>query len=220
MADVKISDLSDVSATGDLAVADIIPIVDASLIDVDDDNATTSVTLDILKDFISNHTVRSGWEYVSDKALETTPIDLEEDTWTNLTNDGTSSATSREFLPYGVSGGIFDVSDNRIKCAGLKTKDVIWFRVTLGGKPSTNNTLVKMRINYYNKDEDGVINFNFQKNFVDQHMEDGAGVEHIKEFTVPFYVGSDFTRRGYGELQIHCNTETQITDVAVLSVVN
>ena len=219
MADVKISDLSDVSATGDLAVADIIPIVDASLVGVDDDNATTSVTLDILKDFISNHIVRSGWDYVSDKALETTSIDVEEDTWTVLTNDGTSSATKREFLPYGASR-IWNVSDNKIYMDQLQTKDVIWFRITLGGKPSTNNTLVKMRINYYNKDEEGNVNFNFQKNFVDQYMEDGAGVEHVKEFTVPFYIGSESTIRGYGELEINCNTETEITDVAMLSVVN
>ena len=99
MADVKISDLSDGSLTADLDVADIIPIVDASLVGVDDDNATTSVTLDILKDFISNHIVRSGWEYVSDKALETTSIDVEEDTWTVLTNDGTSSATRESSSP-------------------------------------------------------------------------------------------------------------------------
>ena len=219
MADVKISDLSDVSLTADLAVADILPIVDASLIGVDDDNATTSVTLDILKDFISNHIVRSGWEYVSDKALETTSINLSEDTWTVLTNDGTSSATSREFLPYGASR-IWNVSDNKIYMDQLQTKDVIWFRITLGGKPSTNNTLVKMLINYYNKDEEGNVNFNFQKNFVDQYMEDGAGVEHVKEFTVPFYIGSESTIRGYGELEVNCNTETEITDVAMLSVVN
>ena len=87
----------------------------------------------------------------------------------------------------------------------LQTKDVVWFRITLGGKPSTNNTLVKMRINYYNKDAEGNVNFNFQKNFVDQYMEDGAGVEHIKEFTVPFYIGSESTIRGYGELEINCN---------------
>ena len=51
-------------------------------------------------------------------------------------------------------------------------------------------------------------------------MEDGAGVEHVKEFTVPFYIGSESTIRGYGELEINCNTETEITDVAMLSVVN
>ena len=117
MADVKISDLSDVSATGDLDVADILPIVDTSA------GATTSVTLDILKDFFRNHIDRAGWEYVSDKALETTAITATEDTWTVLTNDGTSSATSREFLPYGTSS-IFDTSDNKIKCSGLQTRDV------------------------------------------------------------------------------------------------
>ena len=213
MADVKISDLSDVSATGDLDVADIVPLVDTSA------GATTSVTLDILKDFLGNHIDRAGWEYVSDKALETTAITATEDAWTVLTNDGTSSATSREFLPYGTSS-IFDTSDNKIKCSGLQTRDVVWFRVTIGAKPLTNNTLMKLRVNYYNKDADGDVTFNFQKNFVDQHLEDGAGVSHTKEFTLPFYVGSDDTIRGYGELEINCNTDTIITDVAMLSAVN
>ena len=213
MADVKISDLSDVSATGDLDVADIVPLVDTSA------GTTTSVTLDILKDFLGNHIDRAGWEYVSDKALETTAITATEDAWTVLTNDGTSSATSREFLPYGTSS-IFDTSDNKIKCSGLQARDVVWFRVTIGAKPLTNNTLMKLRVNYYNKDADGDVTFNFQKNFVDLHLEDGAGVSHTKEFTLPFYVGSDDTIGGYGELEINCNTDTIITDVAMLSAVN
>ena len=45
-------------------------------------------------------------------------------------------------------------------------------------------------------------------------------LEHVKEFTVPFYIGSESTIRGYGELEVNCNTETEITDVAMLSVVN
>ena len=209
----KISELDDISLTADLATGDIIPIVDIS------NSKTTSTTIGVISDFVGIKQTRGGWEYVSDKALETTALTASEDTWTTLTNDGTSSSTKREFLPDGCTS-IFDTSDNKIKCDGLQAQDVVWFRVTLGGKPTTNNTLVKLRVNYYNQNAAGATTVNFQKNFVDQHMEDGAGVSHTKEFTVPFYVGSQDTIRGYGYLEINCNTDTIITDVALLSVIN
>lgn len=213
MANKKISELDSVSLTANFSTADIIPVVDVST------SATVSITIGKLAEYIDISKSRAGWEYISDKALETTALTASEDTWTVLTNDGTSSATEREFLPHGCSS-IFDVSNNKIKCDGLQTQDVVWLRVTLGGKPLVNNTLVKMRVNYYNLDADGATTLNFQKNFVDQHMEDGAGVEHTKEFTVPMYIGSTDTLRGYGYLEINCNTDTIISDVAVLSVVN
>ena len=127
---------------------------------------------------------------------------------------------SKKLIKENISNALGNVTDDKIYCDQLQRKDVDWFRVTLSGKPTTNNTLVKMRVNYYNKDADGSVTFNFQKNFVDQNMEDGADVSHTKEFTVPFYVGSDDTIRGYGELEVNCNTDTIITDVAMLSVVN
>ena len=213
MANKKISELDDVSLTADLATGDIIPIVDVS------ESKTTSTTIGTIAQYVSVSQNRSGWEYVSDKALETTSITASEDSWVKLTNDGTSSATNREFLPDGCTR-IYNVTDDKIYCDQLQRKDVVWFRVTLSGKPTTNNTLVKMRVNYYNKDADGSVTFNFQKNFVDQNMEDGADVSHTKEFTVPFYVGSDDTIRGYGELEVNCNTDTIITEVAMLRVVN
>ena len=80
----------------------------------------------------------------------TTSITASEDSWVKLTNDGTSSATNREFLPDGCTR-IYNVTDDKIYCDQLQRKDVVWFRVTLSGKPTTNNTLVKMRVNYYNK---------------------------------------------------------------------
>ena len=213
MANKKISELDDVSLTADLATGDIIPIVDVS------ESKTTSTTIGTIAQYVSVSQNRGGWEYVSDKALETTSITASEDTWVKLTNDGTSSATKREFLPDGCTR-IYNVDDDKIYCDQLQKKDIIWFRVTLSGKPLTNNTLVKMRVNYYNQNASGATTLNFQKNFVDQNMEDGADVSHTKEFTVPFYVGSDDTIRGYGELEVNCNTDTIITDVAMLSVVN
>lgn len=213
MANKKISELDSVSLTANFSTADIIPVVDVST------SATVSITIGKLAEYIDISKSRAGWEYISDKALETTALTASEDTWTTLTNDGTSSATKREFLPHGCTR-IYNVSDDKIYCDQLQTQDIVWFRVTLGAKPTTNNTLVKMRINYYNKDASDVTTLNFQKNFVDQNMEDGAGVTHTKEFTVPFYVGSDDTVRGYGELEINCNTDTIISDVAMLSVVN
>ena len=146
MANKKISELDDVSLTADLATGDIIPIVDVS------ESKTTSTTIGTIAQYVSVSQNRSGWEYVSDKALETTSITASEDSWVKLTNDGTSSATNREFLPDGCTR-IYNVTDDKIYCDQLQRKDVVWFRVTLSGKPTTNNTLVKMRVNYYNKIE-------------------------------------------------------------------
>ena len=157
----------------------------------------------------------SGWEYISDKNLESNPITLVADTWTQVTNDGTSSSTSRDCLPrdQGVTA-IYNTTTNRIDFSQLSNKAHVIFRFGIKVNPTVDNTTLKLRLFWtmstgstYEVDVPGAL------------LNDGAGIEYENEFTLPFYVGNDITKNGYGIVQVKADGDCTITDSAFLTIV-
>ena len=154
-----------------------------------------------------------GFEYVSDKNLENNPIALAADTWTKVTNDGTSGSTKRQFLPEGVTR-IYDVTTQRIKLDQLPTDGWLIFRFGVKVIPNVDNVTLKARIAYT---VDG--GYQFYLVAPGALLNDGAGIEYEEQFTLTFYVGDQESKDGYGELEVRADGTCSITDCAFMTIV-
>tara|TARA_B100001121_G_scaffold7042_1_gene5981 strand:+ start:272 stop:1231 length:960 start_codon:yes stop_codon:yes gene_type:complete len=157
-----------------------------------------------------------GFEYVSDKNLENNPIALAADTWTKVTNDGTSGSTKRQHLPEGVTR-IYDVATQRIKLDQLPTDGWLIFRFGVKVIPNVDNVTLKARI-AYTVDEDGG-GYQFYLVAPGALLNDGAGIEYEEQFTLTFYVGDQESKDGYGELEVRADGTCSITDCAFMTIV-
>jgi|TARA_B100000073_G_scaffold306665_1_gene276499 hypothetical protein len=154
-----------------------------------------------------------GFEYVSDKNLESNPIALVADTWTKVTNDGTSSSTKRNCLPEGVTR-IYDVETDRIKLDQLPTQGWLIFRFGVKVIPNVDNVTLKARIAYTLPD-----GFKFYLQAPGALLNDGAGIEYEEQFTLTFYVGDNDSQNGFGELEVRADGTGSITDCAFMTIV-
>jgi len=154
-----------------------------------------------------------GYEYVSDKNLESNPIALSADTWTKVTNDGTSGSTSREHLPEGVTR-IYDTTTQRIKLDQLPTNGWLIFRFGIKVNPNVDNLTLKARIKYTLPD-----GYNFYLVAPGALLNDGAGIEYEEQYTLTFYVGDQDSKDGYGELEVRADGTCSITDSAFMTIV-
>ena len=154
-----------------------------------------------------------GFEYVSDKNLENNPIALAADTWTKVTNDGTSGSTKRQHLPEGVTR-IYDVATQRIKLDQLPTDGWLIFRFGVKVIPNVDNVTLKARIAYT---VDG--GYQFYLVAPGALLNDGAGIEYEEQFTLTFYVGDQESKDGYGELEVRADGTCSITDCAFMTIV-
>ena len=154
-----------------------------------------------------------GFEYVSDKNLENNPIALVADTWTKVTNDGTSSSTNRSHLPEGVTC-IYDTTLQRIKLKELPTDGWLIFRFGVKVIPNVDNLTIKARIKYTLPD-----GFNFYLVSPGALLNDGAGIEYEEQFTLTFYVGDNDSKNGYGELEVRADGTCSIIDSAFMTIV-
>jgi len=154
-----------------------------------------------------------GYEYVSDKNLESNPIALSADTWTKVTNDGTSGSTSREHLPEGVTR-IYDTTTQRIKLDQLPTNGWLIFRFGIKANPNVDNLTLKARIKYTLPD-----GYNFYLVAPGALLNDGAGIEYEEQYTLTFYVGDQDSKDGYGELEVRADGTCSITDSAFMTIV-
>lgn len=154
-----------------------------------------------------------GFEYVSDKNLENNPIALPADTWTKVTNDGTSGSTKRQHLPEGVER-IYDVDTDRIKLDQLPTDGWLIFRFGVKVIPNVDNVTLKARIAYTLPD-----GFKFYLVAPGALLNDGAGIEYEEQFTLTFYVGDQDSKDGYGELEVRADGTCSITDCAFMTIV-
>ena len=160
-----------------------------------------------------------GWEYVSDKTYESTPVLVDADVYTQVLNDGTSDSTNLVNLPEGVTR-IYDTTANQIKFDELLDRDVIYFRASITLNPKVNNTLPVIRISWTARDSNGVALGTFSQEVSIAELGDGAGVSYERSVTIPVYVGSASTRYGEGIVELKCNTPTYIEDFALLSIIN
>ena len=154
-----------------------------------------------------------GFEYVSDKNLENNPIALPADTWTKVTNDGTSGSTKRQHLPEGVER-IYDVDTDRIKLDQLPTNGWLIFRFGVKVIPNVDNVTLKARIAYTLPD-----GYKFYLVAPGALLNDGAGIEYEEQFTLTFYVGDQDSKDGYGELEVRADGTCSITDCAFMTIV-
>ncbi len=154
-----------------------------------------------------------GFEYVSDKNLENNPIALAADTWTKVTNDGTSGSTSRENLPEGVTR-IYDTTTQRIKLDQLPTNGWLIFRFGIKVIPNVDNLTLKARIKYTLPD-----GFSFYLVAPGALLNDGAGIEYEEQYTLTFYVGDQESKDGYGELEVRADGTCSVTDSAFMTIV-
>ena len=156
-----------------------------------------------------------GWEYVSDKALEVTPIALTADTWTKITNDGSSSSTNRQMLPKdsGISR-IYDLSDDTIRLNQVPVDGHLIFRIGVKFIPNVNNTTVKTRIAWTTQS-----GFTFYLESADALLNDGAGIEYEKQFVLPFYVGNENSQQGSGIIEVRADATASVTDCAFFTIV-
>ena len=156
-----------------------------------------------------------GWEYVSDKNLESNPIALAADTWTQVTNDGTSGSTNRSNLPIdsGVTA-IYNTTDNKIDLSQCQNKAHVIFRFGVKVNPTVDSTTLKLRLLWTTSS-----GFQYEVDIPGALLNDGAGIEYEEEFTLPFYVGYDSTRLGYGIVQARADGDCTITDSAFLTIV-
>ena len=154
-----------------------------------------------------------GFEYVSDKNLENNPISLPADTWTKVTNDGTSGSTKRQHLPEGVER-IYDVDTDRIKLDQLPTNGWLIFRFGVKVIPNVDNVTLKARIAYTLPD-----GYQFYLVAPGALLNDGAGIEYEEQFTLTFYVGDQDSKDGYGELEVRADGTCSITDCAFMTIV-
>ena len=154
-----------------------------------------------------------GFEYVSDKNLENNPIALAADTWTKVTNDGTSGSTKRNCLPEGVTR-IYDTTTQRIKLDQLPTTGWLIFRFGVKVLPNVDNVTLKARIAYTLPD-----GFKFYLVAPGALLNDGAGIEYEEQFTLTFYVGDQESKDGYGELEVRADGTCSITDCAFMTIV-
>ena len=156
-----------------------------------------------------------GWEYVSDKALESTPIALGTDTWTQVTNDGTSSSTKRQWLPKDSSiTRVYDVVNNKIKLNELPTDGHVIFRLGVKFIPNVDNTTVKVRIAWTTESD-----FTFYLESTGTLLNDGAGIEYEKQFILPFYVGDLDSKNGSGIIEARADGACSITDSAFFTII-
>jgi len=214
----KISELPNISASGDLASTDIVPVVDVG------SSTTKKTTLSVLTDYFSNFissgggSSRHGYEYYSDNNLASNPLTLLGGEWTDITNNGQSSSSNTSCRPAGVTR-IWDVNNNQIKFDELSIKDTINFRLGFDVTPTVNETAMAVRIFWTALNEDGTTAFTFTQQPTDIILENGAGTSHDRIAIIPVYVGDEVSKRGYGKIQLNPNTESVLTKTRILSIV-
>jgi len=155
-----------------------------------------------------------GFEWTSDKNLESNPLTLPIDTWVQITNDATSSTTVRDFLPKDCSiTRVWSESDNKIYLNELSNEDWIIFRMGLTCIPSVNDTTVRIRLKWTTTD-----GITFYLTPAPAVMNEGAGDSYENQFVLPFYVGNDPTRKGSGIVEARCNHPSTAIDFHVLGI--
>jgi hypothetical protein len=182
------------------------------------DDTVSNISVDALADETRFQIM--GWGYRSDNGLDTTPLSVDGDTWTQLTNDGASSSSATGFLADGITR-VFDTSTGQVKLDQLSLASTVLFRVGLEMTPSVNNTLVSVRLNYNARDENNDILYSFQQDSQTSELaESGAGTVYNKIFIIPVYVGDENSRRGEGYFEVHSSAALSVNDVKILSIIS
>ena len=80
----------------------------------------------------------------NDAATTITPIVMNTETWTTVTNDGQGAATNTQYLPSGVTS-LMDLSTGQFDFSQLGLGDNCFVRNDFSVTPQTNNALLELR---------------------------------------------------------------------------
>jgi len=140
--------IQNLAAGGALTVNNISPDgagnVEVNALDIPYDNTTSGLSATDVKDAIDEVAVKNGIADYNDSATSSTPIVLNKDTWTTVTNDGAGSFTNLSYLPSDVTS-LLDTSTGSFDFHELSLGDNVTIRNDYTVTPNTNNALLQLR---------------------------------------------------------------------------
>tara|TARA_R110002012_G_scaffold62558_1_gene164493 strand:- start:4086 stop:8237 length:4152 start_codon:yes stop_codon:yes gene_type:complete len=132
-------------------------------------------------------------------------IDLVEDVWTDIPNDGAGSFTNKLYKPDDV-GEVLDVSTGYLDFSDITLGSQLLIRNDFTVTPGTNNSLLEVR--YVLGQGAG----EYALKFWSERLDSGSGIGYQRVTSFPIYMGDNNTKGGVGKLQVKLSTDGSITN--------
>lgn len=146
----------------------------------------------------------NGFIDYNDAATAITPIELAEDEWGTLTNDGQGVNTRYTYAPDGVNE-LFDTDNGHIDLSELELGDVVLIRNDFEITPTVNNSSLDFRYLL----GDGYGQFSLPTSL--PRLDLGAGISYRRSLTIDMiYAGSLLTKDNPIIAQVRCSSDATV----------
>ena len=132
-------------------------------------------------------------------------IDLTEDVWTDVPNNGAGSFTNKLYKPDDVDE-VLDVSTGYLDFSDITLGSQLLIRNDFTVIPGTNNSLLEIR--YVLGQGAG----EYALKFWSERLDSGSGIGYQRVTSFPIYMGDNNTKGGVGKLQVKLSTDGSITN--------
>lgn len=110
-------------------------------------NKVSAADLNEIKDSVNNlYDTRGGWVDYEDLTTSTTPINLTQNVWTDLTNDKAGSNTITTYKPTYIVGDLWDSASNTINLSAIGAGKVVIIRKDFDVYSNSSNTRIDARL--------------------------------------------------------------------------
>jgi len=163
--------------------------------------STNGWLISICKDGQANK-IKTGFLDYNDTTGE---IDLTEDVWTDIPNNGAGSFTNKLYKPDDVDE-VLDVSTGYLDFSDITLGSQLLIRNDFTVIPGTNNSLLEIR--YVLGQGAG----EYALKFWSERLDSGSGIGYQRVTSFPIYMGDNNTKGGVGKLQVKLSTDGSITN--------
>ena len=169
---------------------------------VTESTVTTFIPDDIGQGFANYQDVGSG----------TVPIDLVEEQWTDIPNDGQGFLTNKNFIPVNVTD-LLNVSTGYLKFNELQNGDIVTIRTHYEITPESNNAELQFRL------AAGTGLGEYTLSEFDRRLDEGAGIRYeiVKLREIGLF--DDNTRLNPVKMQIKCSSNAVFKNFGTLITV-
>ena len=132
-------------------------------------------------------------------------IDLLEETWTDVPNDGAGQFSNNSYKPDGVNE-VLDTNTGYLDFNDLTLGSEILIRHDFVVNPNTNNALLQVR--YILGQGAG----EYPLLFWSERLDNGSGIPYQRVPLIAIYMGDNNTKGGVGKLQVKLSTTGTFTN--------
>lgn len=175
------------------------------------DGNSPVVTESNVRSFIPND-IGQGFANYQDVGTSSVPINLTQDVWIDLPNDGQGFLTNKNFIPVGATD-LLNTSNGYLDLSQLQNGDDVLIRTHYEVTPEANNSELNFRLSA------GVGLGSYNLTELDRRLDQGAGERYEIVKLRQIAIFDDNTRLNPVKMQVRCSSNATLKNFGSLIIV-